>query len=347
MYCCNFILNLNTKLMNRNQLSVVAMGMVLFVCLLCCKKKTPTPTYDVSHMTQLFAPLKPAPQTLSVQAGRDTTIFGHDSTALHFFTNSFKDANSNPITSGTIDIQLTEMYKPGDMVANRASSIAGEHTLQSGGQVNIIATMLGRAVFTNKYSIGFKQPGTSGETMSLYYGGNTNADSITTWTVSDTTNGNAAYGTHHFDTGSAPPLATGFLFRGGYYYLFANCTQFGTINCDRLYVHNGDNTVIQVTVPDGSFNPTNTQIFVVFPTINSITMGDDRQIYTASTNTFIVGNHMDSVAVGMSYEVAVIANKNGSFYYFSQKGTTAKGMTINATMAPETSGDITARLAGL
>ena len=76
-------------------------------------------TTNVTNVTpslnQLFAGLRYTPQNLSVTAGRDTIVYGNNGTMLHFYTNSFKNGSGNIITSGTVYLQLTEMYKAGDL----------------------------------------------------------------------------------------------------------------------------------------------------------------------------------------------------------------------------------------
>jgi hypothetical protein len=66
-----------------------------------CKKKTEEPVYDVSHLNEKFDVLRTAAQKMTVQAGRDTVVMGADSTVMHFYTNTFKDANNNIIPAAT------------------------------------------------------------------------------------------------------------------------------------------------------------------------------------------------------------------------------------------------------
>ena len=319
---------------------ILGLCLAAIIIVAACKKSSNNATGPTQSLNQLFSGLRTTPQNLSVQAGTDTTLYGADSTILHFYPNSFMDNAGNVITSGAVNIQLIEMYKPGDMICNRTSSTANGQLLKSGGQIDITATMNGKEIFANKYTIGFKQSGSSTEVMSLYYGGNENADSFTTWTVSD----NSIAGTV---AASTADTGVGFGFGSGFYYFFKGCTKFHTINCDLLYNYNGQNTTISVVVPDASFNEGNTQMFLVFPAINSVTMGDGREGYDAATNTFTVGNHGDQMPVGVNYELVVIANKNGQYYYYQTSGITTNGMTINAALAPETQWDIIARVAAL
>ncbi len=59
-----------------------------------------------------------------------------------FNPQSFKDGSGNIISSGMVTVELTEMYTPGAMIANRVSTSTAMHRrLTSGGSVNIKATM--------------------------------------------------------------------------------------------------------------------------------------------------------------------------------------------------------------
>src|ERR1700733_5017150 len=77
-------------------------------------------TIDQSGLNSLFASLRPTPQSLVVTAGSSQTVYGINGTKLTFYPNSFKDKNGKIITSGIINIQLTEVYSIGDMIASRA-----------------------------------------------------------------------------------------------------------------------------------------------------------------------------------------------------------------------------------
>ena len=324
---------------------------ILFVIisgtLICCRKTTNT-AYDTSNLKQLFSGLNSTPQSFLVAVGRDTAIQGVDSTVLHFYPNSFKDLNGNILNSGIVNVKLVEMYGLGIMALNRASTTSNGQLLQSGGQVNITATMNGKEVFANVYSIAYKQPGPSTTNMQLFYGNSNDADTATNWTMTDISKvGTTAQGTIMGDS-LGYTIGVGYEFGMGYYTLFDSCTNFNLVNCDRIYnSSNAQKTQIAVVVPNSNFNPSNTQIFVLFPTLHSITMGDSRQRYDAANNTFIPGNDMSQFPVGLNYEIVAIANLNGSFYYCEVSGVTTMGMSVNAPLAPETQGDIIARLSAL
>ncbi len=271
----------------------------------------------------------------------------------------FKDGSGNIITTGTVYLQLTEMYKAGDMICNRTTTFANGQMLASGGEITMTATMNGQPVYANKYGIGFNQTGGSIAPMALFYGTTSNADSIATWTQSDTTQiGNVADGT---TIDSSSPGTTGINF-----YTFDSCTNFIWANCDWFYNTDSPKVTVSVILPDTTFNPYNTQLFLALHNITGWGGTDVTAVlsdventqygslgsasYTAATNTMILiseGNK-NIVPAGLSYELVVITNKNGSYYYYEQSGTVPDGgIKATAAMASETQGDIVSRLQGL
>ena len=279
---------------------------------------------------------------------------------MHFYTNSFKTAAGAIITSGTINLQLVEMYKPGDMIANRATTMANGRILQSGGQVNIIATMNGETVYANKYGIAFKHGTTSSAPMALFYGATANADSIATWAQADTSMvGTVASGANIDTLGSGGG--------GGSSYApvfnFDTCTNFTWANCDWFYDNDSPKTTVSVILPDTTFNPGNTQLFLVLPNVNrwgittdtfNAVMSNDGGYgstgYNAATRTLSIlseGNTTIAPA-GLKYELVAITNKGGKYYYWQTSGVVPhNGLNLNAALAPDTESDILARLSGL
>jgi hypothetical protein len=339
--------------MKRVHLVLALLCCTAIITVIACKKKKTETVYDPSHLNEYFAGLRTSPQSISVQAGRDTVVSGARGTVLHFYQNSFKDAAGNVITAGTINLQLTEMYTPGDMIANRTSATADGQVLQSGGQVMIVATMNGNPVLANKYGIAFKQPAASSQPMALYYQGGNNADSSVTWKVSDTTkNGTTAAGTNDTSSHTGTKSDTITINTGthtyhfpGFYYLFDSCTDFRWVNCDIRSVWGpGVNfTNISLVMPDASFKNANTQVYFIFSSINSTV----NLYYNPSTKSFVGDDAYPPFPIGKPYKLIAMADKDGTYYYFESSGTVTNGMTINAAMEQKTLADISILLKGL
>jgi hypothetical protein len=270
-------------------------------------------------------------------AGRDTVIMGQDSTVMHFYPNSFMLANGNIITTGSINIQLIEMYTPGVMIANGATTTATDGSmLQSGGQVYIRATMNGNEVFANKYGLGFRQPGSSNQPMELFYGTLGSTDSTTQWTISDTSkNGTTASGTKSDSSSSTTTNP-----HPNFMYIFDSCTSFNWVNCDQ-YGGNGADDKLYIQLPDDSYTDANTVVFVALPVANSVEQG-----MSDGPGRYLVTH----IAGGITYKAIAITNKNNVYYYCELTGTTTVSHTVTTVpmaMAPETLGDIIDRLHGL
>ena len=296
-----------------------------------------TPAYnygtDKSHLNQLFAALRPTVQNFSVAAGTTQVIITAGGTKLTFYPHSFRNAAGNIITSGIVNTAITEMYGPGDMIANRATSSCNGQPLHSGGEVNIKATMGSQEVFANKYGIAFMQPAYSSQPMALYFGNTNNADSVVTWSLGDTT----ALGL------TAPATVVNGDSTGTFSYSFDSCTSFNWINCDHFSSFS-PLTGLSITATDTTFNASNTEVFIVFPAINSVMHVSN---YAAATHTFSTSSGY-SVPVGYMIDVIVIANVGGNYYYYQQLGVTvAAGMAFNPVMAPHTLSYIHTALAAL
>jgi len=93
--------------------SFVVICFVILISVLSCKKNKNS-TFSTTK-NQLFAGLRYTPQTLTVTAGRDTIVFGTSGTMLHFYATSFY-GSGGIISSGTVNVQLVEMYKPGEEI---------------------------------------------------------------------------------------------------------------------------------------------------------------------------------------------------------------------------------------
>lgn len=349
----------------KNKVFSTALFCILVSVIFLSCKKTIYPNYvppnntnnssSTASLNQLFSGLQSTPQTISVIAGRDTVVYGANGTMLHFYQNSFKNIAGQTITSGVVYLKLIEMYKAGDMIRNRATTMANGQILQSGGQINITAyTTSGQQVFTNGYGIGFyRGKQNSSASMALFYGGTNNSDSVTVWTQSDTTQ----KGVKVKGTVSDSILTC--------YYYFDSCKNIGWANCDWFYSYSSPKVAVSIVLPDTSFNAHNTQLYLILPNIRPAgdtthtyiavlsNIGNDDfglPIYVASSNTLnlMSENQTNIVPSGLQYKLAVIANKNGIFYYYGQSGTIpTNGLTSKVNLAQMQQSEIITQLQAL
>jgi len=249
-------------------------------------------------------------QSLEVNAGQQQVVRGAMNTRLEFYPNSFRDQNGNIITSGQIDIKLIEMYSPGRVIGNRSSAVAAGRLLQSGGQVYVKAYRGGQEVYPTVYSIGFTAGNTNAAPpMSLFYGNNNNQDSIVTWTEAKENPGTRVSGT--FNDPSS----------GIAYYQFDSCTSFNWINCDHFY--SSTELLVNLTLVSKdsvNLNQTNTQVFLVFPSINSVTymqkFNDTAKKWTLSDKYQVPAN--------MTFHAVSLSLRNGQYWYSEVKNLTTK-----------------------
>src|SRR5690606_33285999 len=103
-----------------------------------CNKNDTEP--GPSELNELFESLRSPAQSFTVTAGTEQTITGAQGTKIIFYPNSFKDAAGNTLSSGSVNISLTEVYTPGQMIAHRTTTTTNDdRLLTSGGQVLITA----------------------------------------------------------------------------------------------------------------------------------------------------------------------------------------------------------------
>lgn len=322
------------KLWSTLMISAVAL------CFNSCKTdNAPIPVNPVATdvpINGLYQSLKPTPQTFTVNAGSAQTITGAKGTSISFNAQSFTTQNGTVITSGSIKIQLTEALTPGQMIMNRVSTVTdADNMLQSGGSVNIAATLNGNPVYAKKYKVSFKQPAASSQPMALFNGivtpSGINAGAVI-WSNTPT---NPVTGTTGNDSlGSGPT-----------YYIFDSCTNFGWINCDYFYSAPDPKTDITVVMPDGTYNDSTTNVMVIFPALNMVA---GMHHYNAATHSFNFENANYRVPVGSSVKVVIMGVKN-NVYFFELKTniTVTNGLSLTATPANSTLANIQALLSGL
>lgn len=297
---------------------MLSFALLCFVAIIsitaCSKKENDSSPSDKTKLNSLFAAFRSAPQQLTVTAGTYQTVKGAKGTKLTFYPHSFKDENGNTITSGTINLQLVEMYKPGDMIANRATTQYKDDILESGGQIHLTASQNGKPVYAGKYGIGYgnasSKPG-----MALFPGNTNNEDSLVTWTDPLASVGSFCV-TGTYDTAMM-----------GLIYKFDSSTKFGWINCDRFYSYTGAKTKVSLTTGDKKLDASNTQVLIVLPSLNSVAA---MRSYDAGSRRFELGGSY-MLPEGLTAHFIVMGNKNGTYYYYEKLNQTiTTNMEIDA-----------------
>jgi len=277
-------------------------------------------------------------QEYEVPAGSLQVVRANAKTKLVFYPNSFKDQNGNIINTGQIKIRIIEMYAPGQMIANRSTTTANGRLLMSGGQVYIKAYRGGIEVLPTVYGIGFPA-GNTNQTppMQLFYGNNINADSTVTWTTAVPPTPGMIANTTTIDTNIQPNIA---------YYQFDSCTQFNWINCDYFYNITGQQlTDINLVSKDSlGLNHVNTQVFLVFPSINSVSY---MQAFDSASHIWSLAPTYQ-IPVNMTFHAVSLSLVNGVYYYAERKNLTVTPNFVD-TLKPQmkTLSDVILSLGGL
>lgn len=287
-----------------------------------CKKDNDSGNGDNnSTLNVLFEQLKSAPQTFSVVAGSFQTIEGADGLIINFYPESFLDANDNIISNGeTIEVKLIETLTYDKMIANRVQTTTqNNRRLISAGSFHLEASLNGQALKANKFGAyfpagntqptspmaiftGYETPTTGGPTVMWY-------DDTTQTTMAKRLNDNGGNSNN------------------AYYYLFDSCTDFGWTNADYFDDDNRPKTDIGVALPNNTYNDLNTEVFVVFKSINSVTKMYN---YLQNSNTFIFSSPNYHIPIGEVINVVSFSEKNGSYYMSAHSNiTVTNNHTVN------------------
>ena len=280
---------------------------VVYFCLLfipicalfSCKKKADTLTpvvntnYDGSIFRKNFFAQNGVPvQIFSINATSFQTIIGAKGTKVLFNPNSFV-TNSGATVTGTIQIELKEIYTKKDMILSGVFPTSNGKPLISGGEFYIKASQNGQELkLANQSSVTIELPVSNTNSTG-------NMNEFYTRNAVDTTNwGNAAGAiTKVFDSLTATS-----------YYSFAlDSLNWG--NCDQFFSLANSNH-FGVKIADTSFNGRNTMVVVSYNGLNNATM---LRSYSIANQNF-EADHSPYLPVGMNVTFIAISQKGNQWY---------------------------------
>jgi hypothetical protein len=260
-----------------------------------CKKDpvVPTPQNPVvtPPIADLFASnLENAKQSFTINASQTSTITGANGTNITIYANSLRTATGASV-SGNVNIELVEALEIGDMIWFNTQTLGNNNgtmmPLVSGGQLWINATQSGQQLQLAPWGSNVQVPTTSFDpSMELFFG-STDSSGNVVWTPADS----SAIGFGQDSSGT--------------YYDFPN-DSVGWINCDYFYNTGGAQTVVDVTVPSG-YDASNTMVWIVFPSINSVT-----GVYSYSSGVFSTNYY--TLPVGMNVTIVALRQDGSNFY---------------------------------
>ncbi len=299
-----------------------------------CKQKD----YDAGNNTiiannsaALLDEFKSTTKSFTVTAGVLKEIVGTQGTLLRFYPESFRDNSGNIINSGTINIELTEMYAGGEMLMNHSSTNTGSAVLTSGGQVYVKATKDGQEIKANKYGIGFNadRTPTSGP-RELFYGNNYASDGIITWAGGDGSTGTTVTGDASVTASVVLPTSN--------YFMFDSCPVFNWVSCNHTYSGTYQDVTVKVKLANVSFSGNVwSSACVSLSTERVATM-----LYQVSFDpTTQTGTYRGMAPTGITSNFMVIIPRDkDNWYYYRAETAVTDGMLITATMTKATKVDM-------
>lgn len=300
-----------------------------------CKKKeddpapanpsstTTTGGGSTSNMGNFFTQNATASQTFTVSASLYQVISGTGGTQIVIPPGSFVTQANVPVT-GSVTIELKELYTKKDMILSGMVPTAGAFPLVSGGEFFIKATQGGQALkLSGSASVTALVPAgsTPSYQMNEFYAGNITAADSSGWSTNN-------------DSTSVVQDTTGFG-SSTFYYSF-QIDSMNWINCDYFWNDPAPRTDITANVGT-QFNASNCVVFMSVNGQNSI-----GQLYNYS-GTFESWNW----PTGKAVTFVAIAEISGQYYSAFQSATLGMNHVENLTLTATTLSQIQTQLSAL
>lgn len=252
--------------------------MVLAFALLGCKKDHENPA-KLTFSTELKS-IAPSAQLFHVDVANGASIQGYKGTRLMFPPNAFFTQDGNPV-SGTVIIELVEIYDRGGMIMHQKPTISNNQLLVSGGEVYIKATQDEAELTYNGAYIAFPNTNAVVDEMQLF------VFTDGTWATLDPDSSLTP-------VPGAPPEYIGKL-----------PGNFNWINCD--YFYNNPNPPVPIHVNLSGVSPgDSTLLYIVFTDFLSVA---GAYPVNGSTNDYVWSN----CPTGVNIKLVGISWNNGSF----------------------------------
>lgn len=293
-----------------------------------CKKnntdESPAPS---STIKDFFEKTEVKSQTFTINTDNgQSSITGDQGTIVTFPENAFTTLDGSPIT-GTVSIELKEIYDKSDMVLSDRPTTSDGRLLLSGGEIFISATANGQELKLDSNTnilIELAQTTDIDSTMGLFTGG---IDSIGfNWTPVDIDSSRVVVGDSNWERDTIPCF-----YYDPAHYIYAISTL-GWINCDRFY-DNGPSTNIHITC-NGDPTTENTRVFIIFKNLNSV------------SSLWVYNSTFDSGMLPVGEDITLIALgiKDGQEYFSKKDITISSDLNVSMDLAKASTEDITTTL---
>lgn len=264
--------------MKQNRLLLFSLLLMCLSLIACRKDSTNNDHLSVHSLSNSW---KKSPKVYLIDAARDTQIVAEKGTVITLPAGSFLSEDGSPISSGTVHLELIELYGLSDYIFQKNTAITSDNRLFiSGGQVMLKAT-LGDAqpLSSTGYHLAFKQDGSKLDIelpMYYFYAAPPSEDGWIRWDAS-TAAGETLPQNDSFE-GLVPDTVKDF------YYVFESLNRFDWINCDQFVVGTGTKDLRAKVLVEG-FNLTNAEVMFLFPELNSLVPAtsylDDEGVFAA------------------------------------------------------------------
>lgn len=285
-------------------------------------------TYGNSSMMVMMEELQPPMQYFYVSALEESTIEAEGGVQLRIPKKAFLFPNGQPVTGGSITLEVQELLDPGSMLAADKPTTSGGRILSSGGQVYFNARQSGQELrLAPGKEIDFKVPAPNPDPNMQLFAGSSDSAGFD-WqpvsnpvTISDTTSGstNDTTGTGGDTTGTGSSSGWGRYSDSLQYYEFSIRQMFRWINCDYFWGTSGPTTGFEVCLPE-EFDGQNSRVYVYIPSINSVV----RTYFDYQKGVFTVGSGY-YLPVGLDVVFVAVSYKDGKPYYSIQSATIVQG----------------------
>ncbi len=328
-------LNYNQSILKKSKkiLSLLVLSLILLTSCIVDENGNPLVEPDGEALDQRFEDNRAnAVQTFTLDAATGGTITGVHGTQITF-PSSCTGNNGTPVT-GTIEIQLIEIYTKADMVLLNMSttgkkSNGDEEALKSGGEFFVSATQNGNPLtLLAPISIRTRNVDSSNfESMQVFRAGNEINDTDPWQEADENNDGQPDDAQIGEDQGP-----------NGTYVLYSvfDMSSFGWTNLDKWYNFSGQLTDLFVDVPNG-YNGDNIAVYLSYDGENGLARMD---IYDETLGLFT--EHYGRIPVGLDVHFIAITEINGIIHYAIQAATITNNHTeVITNLQPTTQADLT------
>ncbi len=289
-------------------------------------------TADTTKISGFFNQNMVASQFFDVNAGVYQMVTGNKGTRINIYANTFLD-QSNHYVTGTIQLELKEIYSKKDMILSNVTTMASDGNLISGGMVYINAKQNGNQLKIAPYrylGIAYPKPASvTGYLMRTYYGKFDVQRNMMVWNLPDSISDST------YNVVSQPVYDSS----NSTFYYNLPADSLNWINCDYFYSQQ-PLTDVSVTVPT-LYNNTNTAVFIVFSNMNLAA-----KLSYYNNYVFSLGGGY-SVPVGINATVISVSQMGTDLYSSFTTLTIHNGQALTVAPVLTTQADLITQLNAL